>query len=391
MNIEATTVKSTTQTADISTSASSTNTAVKDDKKSFKDELATIKTQDAQIIETKETELMKITEADNEITKIMKSTQTINPQQITTPTATATTAAATTATIEKNNVKNNLVQENSKLIKTELTSAKTQDTQTPQVKEIKAAESNELTAEIAYQSTDLARDTNIQQTILDKNMMKNNTTTQKTDKDTTTDKTTITTSTSKTIEDPVSELSSKIAALNEVKNGSSTSKTEKTGLKTDETSDKSDYCKTMKMDDKDITFFVNLVGNQEMSAQANQKISQTDPGFTDIKTKETQAPVQVSATLMDAINESVKTNKPFRIDFDNNIAVIMKVDKNGTLSANFIPGDAAVENYLRNNIPNLRQSFDNQNLPYSNLSYSNQQKQQQQQQKQNKNKENADV
>ena len=63
------------------------------------------------------------------------------------------------------------------------------------------------------------------------------------------------------------------------------------------------------------------------------------------------------------------------------IAVIIKVNKDGSLMANFIPGDKAVEQYLRNNIASLRQRFDEENLSYSELSYSNSKNQQQQKRK----------
>lgn len=142
------------------------------------------------------------------------------------------------------------------------------------------------------------------------------------------------------------------------------------------------------MDNNDIMFFVNLVENRQMIAQNNPVInSNINNNFTDIKSEATQETVRVSATLMDAINDSLKTNKSFRIDFDKDIAVIMRVDKEGVLSANFIPGSAAVENYLRNNIETLRQNFDNQNLPYNELSYKRQQKEEHQQH-QNKENEN---
>lgn len=188
---------------------------------------------------------------------------------------------------------------------------------------------------------------------------------------------------------PLNELNSKIAALDEIKNAFDT-KVQSTNSKNEELkSDKSDYCQTIKMDNKDITFFVNLVENQQMTAQAAQTNTSStinNNNFTEIKTEATQATVQVSQTLLDALNESVKTGKPCRIDFGNDVAVIMKVDKQGVLSANFIPGSAAVENYLRNNIESLRQSFDEQNLPYNQLSYSNQQKQKQRNnQKENEN------
>ena len=81
----------------------------------------------------------------------------------------------------------------------------------------------------------------------------------------------------------------------------------------------------------------------------------------------------------------MKNNKPFRIDFDKNISVIIKVNKDGSLSANFIPGDKAVEQYLRNNISTLKQRFDEENLAYSELSYSNSNKREQRQKKENDN------
>ena len=74
---------------------------------------------------------------------------------------------------------------------------------------------------------------------------------------------------------------------------------------------------------------------------------------------------------MNKLADSMKNNQAFRIDFDKDVSVIIKVNKDGSLMANFIPGDKAVEQYLKNNIASLRQRFDEQNLQYSQLSYSN--------------------
>lgn len=275
-----------------------------------------------------------------------------------------------------------------KSFKEQLSSVKseTKTNGTEENKKVQAVGINEANNEL---NNIASNNPNIQQTAIEKNLK--NTSEEKEKNILTKDKTT-TNSIVKTLQvsDPINELASQIATLNEVKNNPIV-KPQKGDLKL-EISDKDDL-KTIKMDNKDITFFVNLVENQHMSAQsaqANNISTIKDNSFTEIKSEATKQTVQVSTTLMDAINESAKTNKPFRIDFDDNIAVIMKVDKNGAISANFIPGDAAVENYLRNNIASLRQSFDEQNIPYNNLSYSNQHKQQQQQ-KQNKNKENDDV
>lgn len=135
------------------------------------------------------------------------------------------------------------------------------------------------------------------------------------------------------------------------------------------------------MSDSDADFFINLVQNTDLSMKsiANQINDTMTNG-----TENVQKNVQVSSVLMDKLSESMKTNQPFRIDFDKDVSVILKVNKDGSLAANFIPGDKAVEQYLRNNILSLRQRFDEQNLPYSELSYSNSRQQQQQRQKNNK-------
>ena len=136
------------------------------------------------------------------------------------------------------------------------------------------------------------------------------------------------------------------------------------------------------MSDSDATFFANLVQNTDMSMQsiASQIQTQMADGSQNI-----QQNVKVSSVLMEKLSESMKTNQPFRIDFDKDVSVIIKVNKDGSLAANFIPGDKAVEQYLRNNISFLRQRFDDQNLSYSQLSYSNS-RQQQQQKRQSKEK-----
>ena len=133
------------------------------------------------------------------------------------------------------------------------------------------------------------------------------------------------------------------------------------------------------MSDSDANFFANLVQNTDMSMKsiANQINEQMAEGAQNIRQN-----VQVSSVLMDKLAESMRTNQPFRIDFDKDVSVIIKVNKDGRLAANFIPGDKAVEQYLRNNISSLRQRFDEQNLSYTQLSYSN--SRQQQQRRQNK-------
>lgn len=136
------------------------------------------------------------------------------------------------------------------------------------------------------------------------------------------------------------------------------------------------------MSDSDANFFANLVQNTDMSMKSiSDSINQA---LMNNNAETVQKNVQVSSVLMDKLAESMKTSQPFRIDFDKDVSVIIKVNKDGSLAANFIPGDKAVEQYLRNNISSLRQRFDEQNLPYSELSYSNQNRQQQERRRNNK-------
>ena len=141
-----------------------------------------------------------------------------------------------------------------------------------------------------------------------------------------------------------------------------------------------DYQK-ITMSDEDAAFFVNLVTQTDMSMQSIA--SEFQKALDASTVQNVQKTARVSSLLMEALTESMKTNKPFRIDFDENVSVIMRVDKNGSLSANFIPGDKAVEAYLRNNIPYLKQRFEEQNLSYNELTYSRHKKQEQEGEKRN--------
>lgn len=132
---------------------------------------------------------------------------------------------------------------------------------------------------------------------------------------------------------------------------------------------------TVKMDKNDVDFFLNLV---------NDKAIVNLPSLQDFSpdVKEVTKSTQVSKTLLSALENSYKNKTSFRIDFDNQIAVVLKVDKEGKVSAQFFPGDKVAEEYLRNNIPYLKQRFDDQNLSYNELSYK--------QQKNNQNKDDND-
>ena len=142
---------------------------------------------------------------------------------------------------------------------------------------------------------------------------------------------------------------------------------------------KVDYT-TVKMSTDDAVFFVELVQDTEKTLQNVITDLQSE---VEQKVQETSKNVKVSATLMNAISEAVKTNQPMRIDFDKDISIIIKIDKDGSINAKFIPGDKAVEEYLKQNISALRQRFDEQEINYRDLSYANRQKQNQENNRRN--------
>ncbi len=177
------------------------------------------------------------------------------------------------------------------------------------------------------------------------------------------------------------KLNSKVTGVNQVQN---------TNLKAGISEDvfafpaKIDYSR-FSMSDGDALFFANLVTKTDMSMTGIA--GEFQKSLNTAKVQEVQKTAKVSSVLMDALADSMKTGKAFRIDFDKDVSVVMRVDKDGNLNANFIPGDKAVEAYLRNNISYLRSRFDEENLPYNELSYSRYKEREQESEKR-KNKEN---
>ena len=137
------------------------------------------------------------------------------------------------------------------------------------------------------------------------------------------------------------------------------------------------------MSKADADFFVNLTKNNDVSVQniMNQAQNLLNNGADVSQVKQSS---QISQTLLNALMTAKENNQPLRIDFDQNISVILRVGKDGALAANFIPGDKAVEQYLRNNIESLKNTFRENELPYSDLSYSNRGSKQQKENRRNK-------
>jgi hypothetical protein len=99
---------------------------------------------------------------------------------------------------------------------------------------------------------------------------------------------------------------------------------------------------------------------------------------------------EISKTIMNAIETAAKTNKPLRLDFGQDASVILRIGKDGKLSADFIPNDKAMETILKNALPELRAKFEEENIPYNQLNYKNPYQNKENNQNSNKEKENKE-
>lgn len=140
--------------------------------------------------------------------------------------------------------------------------------------------------------------------------------------------------------------------------------------------------KSIKMTEADAKFFNNLIEANQQVIEGTKTAEQANNNL--LKDVETAKAAQVSKTLLNALKESQENNKAFRVDFDKDISVVLRVNKDGQISAEFIPGDEAVEQYLKANIPLLKQKFSDEGLEYDNLSYRQHKKDNEEKERQNK-------
>ena len=170
----------------------------------------------------------------------------------------------------------------------------------------------------------------------------------------------------------------------------STKNTKKASKSNSASSAKKAEEKSIKMTEADAKFFQNLVENNNQVSQDSKATDMANQAT--LKDVEEAHSAKVSKSLLNALKESQETNKSFRVDFDKDLSVILKVNRNGRISAEFLPGDAAVEQYLKSNIPLLKQKLNDEGLEYENLSYRDQSRKDNKEEKRNNrnsNKENG--
>jgi hypothetical protein len=79
----------------------------------------------------------------------------------------------------------------------------------------------------------------------------------------------------------------------------------------------------------------------------------------------------LSEKFLALLIDSIINKKVFRIDFDNQISVIIRIDREGKLNAEFLTSDEAIETYLKNNLHVLKEKFEELNVNYKEISYKN--------------------
>lgn len=132
----------------------------------------------------------------------------------------------------------------------------------------------------------------------------------------------------------------------------------------------------------DAIFFINLLNNNGI---INYTTEDNSLNITDVNNKK----INATTSLINMLQTSINTNKPIRLDFDKDITVILKLDKEGKIQAHFIPGSSEVESYLKNNISCLKQAFDDEEINYSHLGYSKYKNNENENQNKNENGQNS--
>ncbi len=117
----------------------------------------------------------------------------------------------------------------------------------------------------------------------------------------------------------------------------------------------------------DAIFFINLLNQQNL---INFNVQDNKIQLTTFDNKK----INATNSLLNMLQTSIDSKKPIRLDFENDVTVILKLDNDGKIQAHFIPGNAEVEKYLKNNIQSLKQTFDEEEINYSYLGYSKKQR-----------------
>lgn len=112
----------------------------------------------------------------------------------------------------------------------------------------------------------------------------------------------------------------------------------------------------------DASFFINSINNIDT---INYNVKDNELTISNDNKQ-----IEISSSLLNVFKTSLDAKKPVRLDFDKDVTVILRLDKDGKVQTHFIPGTNEVESYLKQNLGFLKQRFDDNNINYSYLGYS---------------------
>lgn len=127
---------------------------------------------------------------------------------------------------------------------------------------------------------------------------------------------------------------------------------------------------------KDLDFFNLIIENPNITiTDINRQLNQINLTVNNTAENVSYKSLDFSKSLSSLIDYAFTKQKPVRLDFEGHSSVIIKIDKEGKLSAEFMSADKAMEQILRNTIPNLKTKLDSEGLPYKEVSYKDNSKQ----------------
>lgn len=89
-----------------------------------------------------------------------------------------------------------------------------------------------------------------------------------------------------------------------------------------------------------------------------------------------------SKALQNMLDNAYKTQRPIRLDLTDQASIILRLGRDGRVSAEFLPADQAAAFFFQHNLQDLKDRLDAKQLPYGELLVKNWKDQPQQNQKQ---------
>lgn len=99
----------------------------------------------------------------------------------------------------------------------------------------------------------------------------------------------------------------------------------------------------------------------------NQMQQQFSPSVAEQLTASHYKSIGFSSNLQEILEKAYKAQRPVRVNLNDNTFVILRMIKNGQVSAEFIPGNKVDELFLQQNLHELKNRLEAKQLPYGEL------------------------